>query len=65
MKVEASSGDFKIVATRREVRIIKDCILNLTNFTEDGEFNTYTGATKEEAKAIMNACVLALKENPI
>ncbi len=66
MKIKALSSDiFVIEATRREIRIIKDCILNLDNLTGDDAFDTYTGASKSEAKEIMQAISSALKAAPI
>jgi len=66
MNIKAMSPDsFMIEATRREIRIIKDCILNLDNFSGEDEFGTYVGASKSEAKDIMHAISSALRSNPI
>ena len=66
MNIKALSSDsFSIEASRREIRIIKDCILNLDNFTGEDAFDTYVGASKSEAKNIMHAISSALRSNPI
>lgn len=62
MKIEKIHTDrFLLEISREELRIMKDCILNLDNMTGDGELNTLTGATRQQVATILEDLVRALR----
>lgn len=67
MRILQNCNDiFLIEASRKEVYILINCILNLDNLCGEGEFRTYVGATKAEAMEIMNVMHIGSepKKNP-
>ena len=54
MKVNRKSSDaFSIDLTGEELRILKDCIVNLNNDMNDDEMSTRVGATRAEVRGLL------------
>jgi hypothetical protein len=62
MKVEPAPGAmFLIRATREEIRILKDVILNLDNDMDDDEMSTRVGATRGEVRGLLDDLLAGLR----
>lgn len=62
MKVNRnSSGAFSIDLTREELRILKDCIVNLNNDMGDDEMSTRVGATRAEVRGLLDDLLSGLR----
>jgi hypothetical protein len=62
MKVNRKSSDaFSIDLTREELRILKDCIVNLNNDMNDDEMSTRVGATGAEVRGLLNDLLSGLR----
>lgn len=62
MKVNRKSSDaFSIDLTEEELRILKDCILNLDNDMGDDEMSTRVGATRAEVRGLLDDLLSGLR----
>lgn len=65
MNIKRDSADRIVVeASAEEVRILKDCLLNLDNLCDEGEFHTYVGATKVEVRRLTEKFLSVLRQSP-
>lgn len=56
MKVEAASmNEYRIMVSMSELRLINNCINDAMDLMDDAEFQTRTGAFKEEASSLLAA----------
>ena len=56
-----SSSAFSIDLTGEELRILKDCILNLDNDMGDDEMSTRVGATRAEVRGLLDDLLSGLR----
>jgi hypothetical protein len=62
MKVNRKSSDaFSIDLTGEELRILKDCIVNLNNDMGDDEMSTRVGATRTEVRSLLDDLLSGLR----
>lgn len=62
MKVNRKSKDaFSIDLTGEELRILKDCIVNLNNDMGDDEMSTRVGATRAEVRGLLDDILSGLR----